>query len=295
MSLFRHPAKLYARLHRIWNHPRAQNWVSTGLIVAFIGGLIGIECNRQGLLPPQLAALTPDKHFYAINLAFTLVLTKEVIDLVFALPRSVSQAVGKQFEILALIFLRNSFKELSAFSEPIDLDRDLLPVLRIMADGVGALCIFVGVGWYYRLQRRHPATLSPANMHYFIDIKKTVALVLLGSFLGIAIHDGWRLLTGLPPYGFFKTFYTVLIFSDILLVLVSQKFLPSFKAVFRNSGYAVSTLLLRLALTAPAFYDVGIGVLAVAFAVGLTISYNRLGAAWDAPTAPIPLDTKNST
>ncbi|MFO7718759.1 MAG: hypothetical protein R6Y91_09400 [Desulfohalobium sp.] len=94
MSLFRHPAKLYARLHRIWNHPRAQNWVSTGLIVAFIGGLIGIECNRQGLLPPQLAALTPDKHFYAINLAFTLVLTKEVIDLVFALPRSVSHKRG---------------------------------------------------------------------------------------------------------------------------------------------------------------------------------------------------------
>ena len=35
---------------------------------------------------------------------------------------------------------------------------------------------------------------------------------------------------------FFETIYTVLIFADIALVLISQRYMPSFHAVFRNSG-----------------------------------------------------------
>ena len=70
-------------------------------------------------------------------------------------------------------------------------------------------------------------------------------------------------------------FYTILIFSDILLVLIAQSFLPEFPAVFRNSGYALATLLIRLSLTAPAYYNVLIGLSSVVLAVLLTLVYNK--------------------
>lgn len=72
-------------------------------------------------------------------------------------------------------------------------------------------------------------------------------------FLVMGGFNGWLLLTGKELFHFFQNFYTVLIFSDILLVLIAQCFQPGFRAVFRNSGYALATLLIRLALTAPSF------------------------------------------
>ena len=45
--------------------------------------------------------------------------------------------------------------------------------------------------------------------------------------------------------------------------------------MFRNSGYALSTLLIRLALTAPPFFNVLIGVVSIIFALLLTVVYDK--------------------
>ena len=82
-------------------------------------GVAVIETNRRGFLPPGIAEHVPDKHFDAILWAFTLLLLAEVISLIFALAQSVATAVGKQLEIMSLILLRQSFKELTDLPEPI--------------------------------------------------------------------------------------------------------------------------------------------------------------------------------
>jgi hypothetical protein len=68
----------------------------------------------------------------------------------------------------------------------------------------------------------------------------------------------------------------VLILSDILVVLLSQCYQPSFYAVFRNSGYALSTLIIRIALAAPPFYNVLLGLAAALFAILLTLVSRKL-------------------
>ena len=73
------------------------------------------------------------------------------------------------------------------------------------------------------------------------------------------------------PHTFFPVFYTVLIFSDILIVLLSHTYQPAFQSVFRNSGYALATLLIRFALGAPAYYAPALGVAAMAFAFGVAV------------------------
>lgn len=268
-------------IHDGWEKKSTQKNVGRVLVLAFLGGLLGIELNRLGLLPQFLAVLTPVSHYYAINLAFTLVLMVEVFSLIFILPCSFSKSVGKQLEILALILLRSSFKELAYFPEPIVLE-EMTPVLYILSDGVGALLIFLALGFYYKIQReKKPGRDRMEGIYRFVAIKKLISLVLLLSFTGSAFYDLWLKLSGGHPYEFFESFYTLLIFTDILIILLAQQLMPSFHMIFRNSGYALATLLMRLALTAPHFYNAGLGVIAAGFAISMTIAFNYFAPAFE--------------
>lgn len=265
---------LFDPLHAFWERHRTQQAVATALAAVFLLSLAGIELNRHGLLPAFLAGHTPTNHFHSVSLAFSLVLTLEVVGLIFTLPCSIAKSVGKQFEILALILLRNSFKELVDLAEPVALAGHLDTAVRIGAYAVGGLLVFVILGFYYRLQINKEVIKNPASLFRYVGAKKLLALVMLSLFAGLGIFNGWRYFSGGEMADFFPALYTLLIFADILLVLVSQVFMPSFRAVFRNSGFAVSTLLIRLALTAPPMLDAAVGVAAACFAVGLTLAYN---------------------
>jgi hypothetical protein len=50
--------------------------------------------------------------------------------------------------------------------------------------------------------------------------------------------------------------------------------MPSFHAVFRNSGYVIATLFIHIALSAPPYYDAVIGLVAALFALGVTYATN---------------------
>ncbi len=233
-----------------------------------------IELNRQELLPAGLAEIVPKNHFYAVKLSFDLLLIIEICGLVFGLADSVADAMGKQFEILSLILLRQSFKEFTNFTEPLNWDSISGSVLYVLSDAGGALVIFWLVLLYYRLQRHRKITDVQEDLVSFVAVKKTIALVLLVLFVGIGIHDIWTWVSAGQGYSFFSIFFLILIFSDILIVLVSLRYSKIYGIVFRNSGFAVSTVLIRLALTAPAFINVLLGVAAVGLGIGLTLAHN---------------------
>ena len=205
----------------------------------------------------------------------TLVLVLEVVSLIFTLPCSISKAVGKQFEILALILLRSAFKALADFPEPITITGHEQELWIILTDGGGAVVIFALLGVYRLLQNKLDETIKGGpTLFRFVAAKKMVALVILAIFIVMGVQNCLNMLGGGTSHHFFLNFYTVLIFSDIMLVLIAQRFLPEFRAVFRNSGFALATLLIRLALTAPPYYNVAIGIGAAIFACLLTLTYN---------------------
>lgn len=274
---------IFDHLHYFWEHPKTERRVAIGLSFVFLAGLIGIQLNRFGLLPPALAAHTPTNHFQAVNLAFSMLLVLELMSFIMTISCSVSRSVGKQFEIMALILLRNSFKELSNMHEPISLALDIEPLMHIVVSGTAALAIFVCLGFYYRIQRFHGYIKQPDERMRYVMTKKLISLGLFVAFVGIGLHDAWLFFTrGIKPE-FFENIYTVLIFSDILFVLVSQRFMPSFHAVFRNSGYVIATLFMRVALGAPPLYDAAVGVIAALFALALTWATTYFG-----PSAVVP-------
>lgn len=73
---------------------------------------------------------------------------------------------------------------------------------------------------------------------------------------------------------FFETIYTVLIFADIAMVLIAQRYMPCYHAVFRNSGFVIGTLLMRLSLSAPPLWSPVIGLFAALFVLALTWGTN---------------------
>ncbi len=157
------------------------------------------------------------------------------------------------------------------FSDADTSTTDMPALYRMLADGFGALVVFVLLGFYYAAQRHLPFSLDPGETRRFVAMKKALALVLVAVFTANA---GRALLSESPE--FFESFYTVLVFADVLIVLLSLRYSPSYAVVFRNSGLAVATVLLRLALSAPAFANAALGVAAAAFALGLTLAYHRV-------------------
>lgn len=266
---------IYDYIHHIWESPRTQRSMAAIIFFIFIAALIGIECNREGLFPPYLAAVVPTNHFHAINLAFTLILGMEIMGLILSISCSLSRSLGKQFEIMVLILLRNAFKELTYLPEPVSLATSMEPVFRIAIAATAALAIFVCLGIYHRLRSKQNYIKSPHERMLYVISKKMIALVLIILFVGIATHEAFLFITTGQEAAFFETIYTVLIFADITLVLVSQRFMPSFHAVFRNSGFVIATLIMRLSLSAASPWDAISCVFAALYVLGLTWATNH--------------------
>ncbi len=265
---------VFDALHARWEDVAARRTLGTGLVLAFVGALVVIELNRQGWVPGPMAPILPTNHFAAVGLAFTLLLIIEVLGLVWTLAESVANSVGKQFELLSLILLRKAFLEFGNFGEPIVWAEVSDSLLHLLADAAGALLIFVIVGFYYRVQRHRQITRGGREENSFVAAKKVVGLLLLATFLALGVDYIWKDLRGLEAYPFFEAFYLILIFADILIVLISLRYSYSFRVVFRNSGFAIATVMIRLALTAPPYVNALLGVGAALFALGISLAYN---------------------
>ncbi len=270
-TLFARITYIFDPLQTIYEHEKVHRKISVMLVFLFLCSLLVIELRRQGLLPQDMAALVPGNHFYAVHAAFTVILVMEVISLIFVLPCSFSRSLGKQFEILSLILIRNAFKELSYFSEPLGYEGNVDKIMHILASGFGALLIFALLGVYYTIQRRNEDDTRHIDLYGFVASKKAISLLLLISFVGMGGYSMYESLMGLEHGDFLHDFYSQLILTDILIVLVAQCFHPSAKMMFRNSGYALSTLMIRLALVAPVYYNVLLGASAMIFAILLTL------------------------
>ena len=261
-----------------WQSSRTQRRVGSVLVVAFLASLALIEVNRRGWLPASLSSQVPTNHFYAVDIAFTLLLLFETVALVFSLVHSVADSVGKQFEIFSLILLRQAFKEFTVVPEPVDWVQVGRAVPHMLADAGGALAIFVALGLFYRLQRHVPITPDAGERSSFVNAKKAVALVLLLAFLAVGAFDVFSSVTGREAAPFFEVVYTVLILGDILLVLLALRYSSTYHVVFRNSGFAAATVFMRLALTAPPFVNAGLGLAACLLALGVTWAHNAFAA-----------------
>jgi hypothetical protein len=280
--LFRYSNWVFDHFEEWWEGPEARRWVAYVLISGFLVSLVLIEASRLGVLPPFLASAVSTNHFVAIDVAFTLFLVVELIGLITGLVTSVADTAGKQFEVFSLILLRRSFKELVEFDqEPIEWSFEVgrEAVQFIVVDAGGALLIFSTLGVFYTLQRHQAITHTAAEQRHFVTQKKVVANILLLVLAGLGVYSVVSPLVAGEAVPFFNTFYTVLIFSDVFIVLISLRYSATYHVVFRNSGFAAATVMIRLALAGPRYLGTALGVAAALFNLGVAAAYNYVAPA----------------
>jgi len=266
-------SRLMDRLEKLFESSKNISILGTILALSFIFGVFAVEMNIRGFVPEFLERLTPTKHLVIIAQVFTLVLCFEVISLIFSFVHSVTISMGKQIEVLSLVLLREVFKEFSYFSEPIEWVQAKPFLFPMISSAIGALILFIILGFYYRIYQARPITSDIEETRNFIKIKKNIAFFLLVSFISIIIYEAMLYIQTGQPNKAFETFYTLLIFSDILIILVSMRYSTSYLITFRNSGFAVATVFIRLALMSPPPYSALLGIGSALFVMGISLNY----------------------
>lgn len=264
-------SNFFDKLKLHWDKHSTHQNISRLLVYAFFVGIIAAELAQRGHLPFKHKI---HNHFFAVELSFTLLLLAELLALIFVMPNSVGVSVGKQLEILSLILIRSAFKEFSKFEEPVIWNNLDGPVLKMLADAFGSLVIFIIIAIYYKTQKRVRLTESEEEHQQFRAFKKLVSLMLLVVFIGIGIYDVFTLFETQSYLSSFNTFYTVLIFSDILIVLIAMRYTLEYPKLFRYSAFVLTTVLIRISLTAPPYINAALGITASVFLLAMTYAFN---------------------
>ena len=267
MKLLNVVQQTYKALHGFWESRRTNHFLSGVLVSVFVLCMGVALANYLGWLPE--GGLLGRLHFLqAVEISFTLLLFFEMVSLVFVIPQSIANAIGKQIEILSLVLLRSSFKEFSHYQFQLPLQSQLESVYKMVSDGVGALLVFLLLSIYYGVQR-HRAITEEGDRQEFVVLKQFIALLVLGTLLVLAGHDLWHVLRSGVWVQSVDRFYLMLIFADLLLLLVAFRYTLHYPDIFRYSAFVLVTVFIRFSLLAPAYYNALLSLFSVLFAIAV--------------------------
>ncbi len=198
-----------------------------------------------------------DSPLDALYTPFSVLLAYEVYQLIRAIPESFSTAVGKQFEIVTLLVVRDIFKQLSDldFSGGWSIDSELK---FIIVECFTFVILFI-TSLIYRANSSTEMKLDFQNedLVKFVQNKRIISLFLLGTYAIIALFSftNWCISISegdgsVTREIFFLDFFTVLILADILILLISYGYSIDFTNLARNTGFILSTVVLRVAISA---------------------------------------------
>tara|TARA_B100001142_G_scaffold191891_1_gene190922 strand:- start:1260 stop:2147 length:888 start_codon:yes stop_codon:yes gene_type:complete len=187
---------------------------------------------------------------------FSILLAYEVYQLIRTIPESFSSSVGKQYEIATLLVVRDILKRLSniEFQDGWVLDSDLG---YLIVECMAFLVLFYTSLVYHRIGKDvKNENLGEDSLSSFINSKELIALLMLLVFVIITFTSmsGWieSVMEGKGSVNreiFFLDFFTFLILADILILLISYWFYTDFGNLARNTGFVLSTVIIRVAIS----------------------------------------------
>ena len=223
----------------------------THLLIYFLYQIevITIDGEAKSLVNSPLSSLyTP----------FSILLTYETYQLIRTLPSSFSNSVGKQYEVVTLLVVRDVFKRLADFSTDDEwaIDGELgLILLECMAF---LILFFTALSYRRSSDVSEISRVDDSELDSFVHSKRIISLMLFVAFLVMAAYSfgTWTISVldgkgGVDREIFFSDFFTILILADILILLLSYRFTVDFANLARNTGFILSTVILRVAIGAP--------------------------------------------
>ncbi len=224
----------------------------------------------------------------AIYTPFSFILIYEVYLLIYYLPKSFTTYITKQYEIITLIIIRKLFKDLASLeltTNWFDIKGDLQFTYDILASIILFYLIYQFQKQGKRINIQKPRI--DLKVEKFIGRKRIIALVLVPLFFLMAITTLFNWLSevsvssnDLPSFEsinnlFFDEFFTVLILVDVVLLLISFFYTDKFHKIIRNSGFIVSTILIRMSFGVSGLISTLLIIAAVIFGLFIIIIHNK--------------------
>jgi len=275
-----------ARVFDMLDSPPVRGWLEQAVVVAAATGflvhltVIGVARFFPDL--PQTVFEGLDKSpFHAVYTPFSVILFYEVLLLVFALAASHTGEIATQYQIISLIVVRRVFKDIGGFSELENWLAEPEAVKAVLIDMAGAVLMFLIVTGFTFLRHKTPKTPIRRDLQKFIELKKALAVLLLVVLVALAAINlaSWLgMVSGLPvmlappanvDLFFFPRFFEFMIFTDVFLLIVSLAYYDRYEYVFRNAGFVISTVLLRVSLETPKPYDLLLALTAMLYGLAV--------------------------
>jgi hypothetical protein len=131
--------------------------------------------------------------------------------------------------------------------------------------------------------KNHSSSISK-----FINAKKWMATALVPILLVIAVYSFYNWSIGIfQPYKdnaisfkninniFFEQFFNILIIADVILLLFSFFHTDEFHKVIRNSGFIISTILIRISFSVSGIINNMLIVSAILFGLSILFIHNK--------------------
>ena len=187
---------------------------------------------------------------------FSILLVYEVYQLIRTIPESFSSSVGKQYEIATLLVVRDILKRLSEVenSEGWKISSDLG---FLLVECAAFLVLLYTSLTFFRISSSSEKSEQMAdNVAIFVEAKRGIANAMLLIFLATAAYSFFTWFESVQDGGgsvsrviFFLDFFTFLILADILILLISYWFYTDFGNLARNTGFVLSTVIIRVAIS----------------------------------------------
>lgn len=261
-------------------------------IVSYVAHLSVIYLIQYGVLRMASDSDLFKSPIAAIYTPFSFILIYEVYLLVFYIPKSVTTYVCKQYEIITLIVIRRLFKDLSH----LEFSPDWLYTnsdRQFGYDIILSVCIFFiiylfRVNIYSKTPELQELDNNKVQYISFVKFKKIIAISLIPILAVIASHALLAWLSAFTWDGniehisfkninniFYEDFFTILIIVDVLMLLISFFYTDSFHKVIRNSGFIISTILIRLSFSTGGLFNNILIISAMIFGLLILIVHNK--------------------
>ena len=253
--------------------------------IGFVIHLIVILLNNYNII--ELSIVGPDlfsNPISALYTPFSFILIYEAFLLIYYIPRSFTTAVGKQCQIMSLIVIRKIFKDIPL----VDLNANWIENAdnqQLIFDLVGVLIIFFLIYLFKITKERLPIKPVSEKLDRFIASKKLVSIVLLPILFSICILSFVNWYNGVfieESFDenlnnlFFNEFFTILILADVFILLLSFQYTERYSQLIRNTGFIISTILLRLSFSVSGLTSILLIISGIVFGLLILLIYNAI-------------------
>lgn len=264
----------------------------TILIIAIVSYLIHLAIiliSRQQAEPSHQNLL--NNPISAIYTPFSFILIYEVYLLIFYLPQSTSFYIAKQYEIITLIVIRRIFKDIGNIKLQTGWFQNKYD-LQFTYDTITSLILFLLIFLFYKniktrdQSNSEPIIVDKAHTSY-VYLKKCIALILVPvlfilailsfyHWISEAVGGSTQALSSLKNVNnvFFDDFFNILIVVDVLLLLMSFFYSDKFHTIIRNSGFVISTILIKVSFSVEGVVNNALIIGSILFGLGILWVFN---------------------